>query len=205
MIENYNNQILSLIAQGDLLLLKSNKLEPLSRYANVLLGGTPSRTHPEYWNGDISWINSGAITGSPAILHCSEKITDLGVKKSATKCANAGETVLSIIEPSKEKVSLILDDTVYFNQSVICISAKDCHWQGLMFFASRKMIDDIKGYATGAAQQSINKDLVEKETIIIPNDLTIQKLEIIKNRIIDLENKKRLLMIQKDLLLSKYF
>lgn len=74
-----------------------------------------------------------------------------------------------------------------------------------MFFASRKLIDDIKGYATGAAQQSINKDLVEKEKIIIPNDLTTQKLELIKNRIIDLENKIRILTIQKDLLLSKYF
>ena len=205
MIENYNKQIANLISRGDLLLFKASRAEPLSNYANVLLGGTPSRAHPEYWDGDISWINSGAITGSPAILECSEKITKLGVQKSATKCANAGETVLSIIEPSKEKVSLVLDNEIYFNQSVICISSKKQLWQGLLFFASRKLIDDIKGYATGAAQQSINKDLVENEQITVPDDSTIQKLETIKNRIINLEHKIRVLMKQKELLLSKYF
>ena len=188
-----------------MLLLSATQKEELSKYANVLLGGTPSRLHPEYWNGNISWINSGALTGSPAILDCSELITELGVKKSATKCANNGETVLSIIEPSKEKVSLILDDKMYFNQSVICISSKKKESQGLLFFASRKLIDDIKGYATGAAQQSINKDLVEKEQIYIPDNKTVLQLDVIKNRIIDLENIVRILRQQKELLLSKYF
>ena len=187
------------------MLQEANKAEPLSKYANVLLGGTPSRAHPEYWGGDISWINSGAITGSPAILECSEKITKLGVEKSATKCANSGETVLSIIEPSKEKVSLVLDNKIYFNQSVICISSKMQQWQGLLFFASRKLIDDIKGYATGAAQQSINKDLIENEQITVPEDLITQKLEIIKKRIINLEQNIRVLIKQKKILLSKYF
>lgn len=188
-----------------MLLLESNDFQPLCKYAKVLLGGTPSRTHPEYWNGDVYWINSGAITGSPAILECSEKITKLGIEKSATKCANTGETVLSIIEPSKDKVSLILDKSVYFNQSVICVSAIKEGYQGLLFFASRKLIDDIKGYATGAAQQSINKDLVEKESILVPSENTILMLQYIKNRIIDLENKIRILLKQKQLLLSKYF
>ncbi len=190
---------------GDLLLTCNSYKEPICKYANISLGGTPSRKHPEYWNGNIKWINSGAITGVPAILFESELITADGVKHSATKPANKGDSVLSIIEPSKNKVALILDNDVYFNQSVICISPKNENGKGLMFFASRYLIDEIKGYATGAAQQSLNKDMVEKADILVPNLNVIEKLNDLALEILCIEEKIRKLKSIKLNLLSKYF
>ena len=205
MIENYQSQVVKNIQIGDLLLLNDFKKDPIASYANISLGGTPSRKHPEYWNGNIKWINSGAITGTPAILKESELITEKGVKHSATKPANKGDSVLSIIEPSQNKVALMLDNNVYFNQSVICVSSKDKTNVGLVYFASRHLINEIKGYATGAAQQSLNKEMIETSEILVPDTKTIIKLNNIVNAIISLEERIRTLVNIKANLLNKYF
>ncbi|MDD1360249.1 restriction endonuclease subunit S [Metamycoplasma hyosynoviae] len=205
LIENYQSQIEKIIKIGDHLLITDSNKKSIIEYVDVLLGGTPSRKHLEYWNGDIKWINSGAITGTPAILKESDFITIDGVKHSATKLANKGDTVLSIIEPSKSKVALILDDNVYFNQSVICFSSKNKLDKGFIFFASRSLIEEIKGYATGAAQQSLNKEMIEKSKIHVPNQKTKIKLNNFFYSIISLEEKIRKLTILKEMLLLKYF
>ncbi|MDD1378553.1 restriction endonuclease subunit S [Metamycoplasma hyosynoviae] len=205
LIENYQSQIEKIIKIGDHLLITDSNKKSIIEYVDVLLGGTPSRKHLEYWNGDIKWINSGAITGTPAILKESDFITIDGVKHSATKSANKGDTVLSIIEPSKSKVALILDDNVYFNQSVICFSSKNKLDKGFIFFASRSLIEEIKGYATGAAQQSLNKEMIEKSKIHVPNQKTKIKLNNFFYSIISLEEKIRKLTILKEMLLLKYF
>ncbi|WP_373434827.1 restriction endonuclease subunit S [Metamycoplasma equirhinis] len=198
-------QTKEIIDIGELLLQKSSQNKPIIDYASILLGGTPSRKHPEYWNGSIKWINSGAITGTPAIQNESELITVAGVENSATKCAYEGDSVLSIIEPSKNKVAVVLDNEVYFNQSVICLHPNDIKYKGLIFFSSRLLIDRIKGYATGAAQQSLNKDMIEKENILVPKDADIIKLNNLLLKIVKNENKVRKLKSIKEKLLEKYF
>ena len=205
MIENLQAQTKEIIDIGELLLLKESHNESITKFANILLGGTPSRKHTEYWNGSIKWINSGAITGTPAIQHESELITLEGVNNSATKCAYEGDSVLSIIEPSKSKVSVILDNEVYFNQSVICLHSKDEKHKGLIYFSCRLLIDRIKVYATGAAQQSLNKDIIEKEAILVPENKTIDKLNNLLSKIIKNEKQVRKLRKKKKKLLGKYF
>ena len=205
MIENHNRQIQKILSIGDLLICQSTNTDSLAKYANISLGGTPSRSHPEYWNGTIKWINSGAMTDSPAIMEQTEFITELGVKNSATKCANEGDTVLSIIDPGTNKVSVVLDNKVYFNQSVICLSAKNQNDKGLIYFGGKKLVDEIKGYATGAAQQSLNKEMFEISEIHVPDSQTIEKLNKLLERIMELEKRIRFLNRLKIRLLSKYF
>ncbi|RMA78617.1 type I restriction enzyme S subunit [Metamycoplasma subdolum] len=205
LIENYQKQVEKIIKFGDDKLRFVSKKKQILDYAFVSLGGTPSKKHPEYWNGNFKWINSGAITGTPAILYESETITELGIKHSAKKPAQKGDTVLSIIEPSKNKVAIIMDNNVYFNQSIICISPKDKNNGGFLFFAARFLVDEIKGYATGSAQQSLNKNIVEKSCILSPNPSIINQLKILQLNIIELENKIRNLNKIKQKLLEKYF
>ena len=194
-----------IIKFGDLIIMSTSNEEPLISYCNISLGGTPSRKKPEYWNGSIKWINSGAMTDTPAILSESEFISDLGVKHSATKCANKNDTVLSIIEPSINKVSVILDNAVYFNQSVICLSAKDPKNAGLIFFTTRALIEEIKGYATGAAQQSLNKEMFEISEIFVPERDKIDTLNNLLKQLVQKENSIRILKNIKQQLLQKYF
>jgi len=70
----------------------------------VLLGGTPSTKKPEYWNGDIPWINSGEINKF-RILEPTKYITQLGVDNSSTKLLPKGTTVLAITGATLGQVS----------------------------------------------------------------------------------------------------
>ena len=206
LIENFDKQVASLLNLGKLLFSSFEDYIRITDLCDISLGGTPSRKHPEYWNGNIKWINSGAITGNPSIREITECITNEGVNHSATKKADSKDTVISIIEPSPNKVSLVLDDNVFFNQSVICFHSKNIQSIGQVFFGVKYLINELKNYATGAAQQSINKELVESSYMKTTNNLIqIIKLNEIVNRIFDLETKRRNLCNIKKLLLSKYF
>ena len=89
-----------------------------ARFVTVL-GGTPSRKNPEFWNGDVSWINSGEVN-KVRILVASEFITEEGLAKSAAKLMPSGTTVLAITGATLGQVSRI-EIEASANQSVVGI------------------------------------------------------------------------------------
>ena len=60
---------------------KKTRIEEI---AKVTTGGTPESTNPEYWNGDIPWMNSGELNNK-RIHSVSNFITYKGLKESSTK------------------------------------------------------------------------------------------------------------------------
>ena len=134
----------------------------------VVLGGTPSRNNPEYWNGDIGWINSGKVNEF-RILKPSETITELGLKKSAAKVLPAGTTVLAITGATLGQVSR-LESPFAANQSVIGILGNVNVTNEFMYFWINENIDKIIGHQTGGAQQHINKGNVESFELILPDN-----------------------------------
>lgn len=78
-------------------------LSKTSKYAVVKLadvikeikdGGTPSRTKPEYFGGDINWAVVKDIR--PEIYETKEKLTELGLKNSSAKIWPAGSIIISL-------------------------------------------------------------------------------------------------------------
>lgn len=62
--------------------------------ADIIGGGTPSTSNPEYWNGNIDWYSPTEI-GEKVYANGSEKkITELGLEKSSAKILPGGRTVL---------------------------------------------------------------------------------------------------------------
>ena len=56
----------------------------IEKIAKVSAGGTPESTNPEYWNGNIPWMNSGELNNK-RIYSVSNFITSKGLKGSSTK------------------------------------------------------------------------------------------------------------------------
>jgi type I restriction enzyme S subunit len=142
------------------------------------LGGTPSRAKSEYWNGDIPWINSGEVN-KYRIVEGSEYITELGLKKSATKLLPKKTTVLAITGATLGQVSL-LEIEACANQSVIGILENEKMPYEFIYPLIVNDIDKIILNQTGGAQQHINKDNVESHNIIIPTDEVMAKYKAIQ-------------------------
>lgn len=142
------------------------KVGTLGEFCKCLLGGTPSRSKEEYWNGEVNWINSGEINKF-RILEASEKITELGLAKSATKLLPKKTTVLAITGATLGQVSLLEIDTCA-NQSVIgVLENAEVPYEYIYPFIKDR-IEMLIQHQTGGAQQHINKDNVESLIFLLP-------------------------------------
>lgn len=56
----------------------------IKQFTDILSGGTPSTKMPEYWGGEIRWMNSGELN-LKRVYEVEGRITELGLKSSATK------------------------------------------------------------------------------------------------------------------------
>ncbi len=148
-------------------------VECLKKYASCILGGTPSRTKEEYWNGNINWINSGEINKF-RILEPSEMITELGLQKSSTTLLSVGTTVLAITGVTLGQVSRLEIDTCA-NQSVVGVTSNSYLSNEYIYLSILNNIGEIIKNQTGGAQQHINKGNVENFKILVPSQIVIEK------------------------------
>jgi type I restriction enzyme S subunit len=133
----------------------------------TVLGGTPSRAKPEFWEGGtIPWINSGKVNDL-RITEASELITPLALEKSAAKLMPKGTTVLAITGATLGQVSYLEIETTA-NQSVVGIvdpSGLRSEW---IYLTVCERIEGIIKHASGGAQQHINKEVVNDVQVALP-------------------------------------
>ncbi|MBB6432990.1 restriction endonuclease subunit S [Leuconostoc carnosum] len=65
----------------------------LGELSNIVGGGTPSTSNPEYWGGDIDWYAPAEIGEQSYVSKSKKTITELGLKKSSARILPVG-TVL---------------------------------------------------------------------------------------------------------------
>lgn len=130
----------------------------LSNVAQTVLGGTPSRRMSDYWGGSIPWINSGACNDD-IITSEAEFITQLGLERSAAKLLPAETTCVAITGATLGQMGF-LAESMAANQSVVGIVAnsEDRLW---LHFAVRAEREQLLGWATGGAQQHVNKHSID--------------------------------------------
>ena len=66
----------------------------LGEIAEIVGGGTPSTSIPEYWDGDIHWYAPAEMEGKRYAENSARKITALGLRNSSAKVLPANRTVL---------------------------------------------------------------------------------------------------------------
>lgn len=144
----------------------------MGEFCDVLLGGTPSRAKPDYWNGDVPWINSGKINDF-RITSASEFITKSGLSGSSTKMMPVGTTVLAITGATLGQYSR-LEIECCANQSVIGLVPKHKLTNNFVYLSIKHDIMQLVDKQTGGAQQHINKeDAMSFKFALPPEELII--------------------------------
>jgi type I restriction enzyme S subunit len=132
----------------------------------TFLGGTPSRSEAAYWGGHIPWINSSEVN-KIRVCAASELITERGLEESAAKLMPSGTTVLAITGATLGQVSYTTIE-VAANQSVVGIFDPDDVANIYVHRYLKANIESLIQKQSGGGQQHINKDIVEKEPILLP-------------------------------------
>lgn len=154
------------------------KVKNIGNVLQTVLGGTPSTSKPEYWNGNIPWINSGEVNNF-RILQGTKYITEFGLQKSNTKLLPKGTTVLAITGATLGQVSLLEIETCA-NQSVVGLIPNENLPKEYVFLWMKHKIKEIILNETGGAQPHINKNDINETEIVIPDEKSMKRgIEII--------------------------
>jgi type I restriction enzyme S subunit len=137
-------------------------------------GGTPKRTTPEYWNGNVSWLTSGEVR-NPIVFDTKEKITELGVKESSAKIWPEGTTIVAMYGATAGEVCLLAKPTTANQACCGLIPRKD--FKAFLFFCVRRERENLASKSSGSAQQNLNKALVSGHQILMPSDMAVTAYE----------------------------
>ncbi|MBN8643856.1 MAG: restriction endonuclease subunit S [Planctomycetes bacterium] len=150
------------------------KWHRLTSLARLATGHTPSRRCPEYWNGDIPWIqlpDIRALDGRVA-MDTSEHTNALGIENSAAVRLPAGSVCLSRTA-SVGFVTIMGREMATSQDFVNWVCGPDLDPSFLMhlFIACRKPIRDL---GSGAVHHTIYFPTVEQFSVCVP-DLPTQR------------------------------
>jgi len=159
---------------------KGWKISNIGSELTTILGGTPSRERPEFWNdGVVSWINSGKVNEF-RITTASELITEEALLKSATKLLPARTTVIAITGATLGQVSIV-EIEACTNQSVVGLIQNEKFSTEYIYFWINFNIKKLISSQTGGAQQHINKGNVEDLHFLVPDIKILNKFKSISH------------------------
>lgn len=103
---------------------KGWQTQTIGALCDLATGGTPSRTKPEYFGGDIKWLVSGDINQGE-IFDCEGRITEAGMKNSNAKLLPVNSVMIALNGQGKTRGTVALLRTeATCNQSMVSISPR---------------------------------------------------------------------------------
>lgn len=130
-------------------------------------GGTPDRSNPKYFDGDILWVKSGELNDN-WIYDTEEKITQEGLKNSSAKIFPA-ETLLLAMYGATAGKTAILGKEATTNQAVCAIFPKnDVFNSQFLQFYLMLIRPYLLGARSGGAQPNINQRIINLCEITLP-------------------------------------
>ena len=96
----------------------------LSEIMDIIGGGTPKTSKPEYWNGDIPWLSVKDFNNDYRYVYETEKtITQAGLDNSSTKLLKRNDSIISARGTVGEMA--MIPYPMAFNQSCYGLRAKE--------------------------------------------------------------------------------
>lgn len=147
----------------------------LSDIIELIGGGTPKTSKPEFWNGDIPWLSVVDFGGDGRWVDKAEKtITNLGLENSSTKLLKSGDIVISARGTVSELAQL--KRPMAFNQSCYGIRARTGVDQDFLYYLLKKSVNDLRRQSHGGVFNTITRSTFDVVSISIPSIVTQKKI-----------------------------
>lgn len=146
----------------------------LSELIQLVGGGTPKTTVPEYWNGDIPWLSVVDFgKGIKKVYKTEKSITEKGLNESSTKILKEGQIIISARGTVGELA--VLGRDMAFNQSCYGIYANDKTENNFLYYLLKYSIGKIKKNTHGAVFDTITKQTFDNIEVSIPDNKDTQR------------------------------
>lgn len=145
--------------------------ESILTVSNILGGGTPTKTKPEYWNGSIPFFTPSDSSKDIYCLKTADYITEEGLKGSSTRLF-AKNTVLITARGSVGRLALNIVPMA-MNQSCYALKAKKNISFSFLFYLTKELIKHLEIKASGSVFNSIVSNDIELTRFALPNDRSV--------------------------------
>jgi type I restriction enzyme S subunit len=140
----------------------------LSQIMELIGGGTPKTTVPEYWGGNIPLLSvTDFNTGKKYCFDAEKKITERGLSESSTKILKKGQIIISA--RGTVGVLSVLGRDMAFNQSCYGIDAKKSLTNNdFLYYLLKNNIASLHSASYGAVFDTITKETFSQIVVSIP-------------------------------------
>lgn len=148
---------------------KGWRVGTLNEIGNVVGGGTPSKSKPEYYCSDgIAWITPKdlSILKAKFIFNGEIDITELGYKNSSAKIMPKG----SILFSSRAPIGYIAiaQNDITTNQGFKSVIPKKAG-TAFIYLYLKENVDNIESQATGSTFKEASGSLMKAQKVVIPS------------------------------------
>lgn len=149
----------------------------------LIVGGTPSRSKKEYWDGKIPWLTTSEINNN-IIIQTKESITEEGLRNSNAKFIEANTLVMAMYGlGTAGRVGYVIFPFTT-NQACCSIECNNLYEKSYLYFFLQSKNKYINSIVTGSIQKNLNKDTIGKLSYVLPKQKILKNTKF--NKIIDI-------------------
>ena len=141
----------------------------LSDVMDLIGGGTPKTSKPEYWNGTIPWLSVKDFNNGFRYVYETEKtITELGLENSSTKLLQKGDVIISARGTVGEIATIPFP--MAFNQSCYGLRAKSgIVTSDYLYYLIKHNVSVLKKNTHGSVFDTITRNTFDNIEVEIPS------------------------------------
>lgn len=177
----------------------------ISEKVNIISGGTPKTSRPEYWNGHIPFFSPKDYRGLTFCFKTESSITDFGLKNCNSLLLQ--ENTIIITARGTVGNLVLVGQPMAMNQSCFALTGKAKISSYFIFLLLKEQVEYLKKVANGATFSAITIETFEKLKVLMPSPYLIQifskNITPLFNQIKVLQKKNETLQQTRDLLLPR--
>ena len=164
----------------------------ISDFVPTSSGGTPSRTHPEYYsNGTNLWVKTQELNDG-FIFDTEEKITDDAIKNSSAKIIPQGSILMAMYGATIGKIGIAATELTCNQACCVFNLSKIKYATSYLYCWLKDNRDFFVSQGKGAAQPNLSQAMIKNFDVLIPTADILTTFSQVTDTLLELSAKLHL-------------
>lgn len=152
------------------------EIKQISEFTDIITGGTPNTSLPEYWGGDIKWMNSGELN-LKFVKDVEGRITNEGLNNSSTHLIPTNCVLIGLAGQGKTRGTAAFTlIPLCTNQSIAAILPSNEHNSLYLYYVVDSLYEYLRLLSSGdGGRGGLNKNLLNSLQIKMPKSIEEQR------------------------------